>query len=560
MHYEAPSDWHELVRADGRGRPRWPRRKAALGAAAVAALAASTFITSTAVLAGSPTLRTDGVASPGATLQVTGSGFASRDRIVLQWDDSVVISKKLRVSGSGTFETAVTIPSSATLGTHTIGAYDGSGQWKWQAFRSWRQIYNAAGAPLAQISVNVVSASPSADPTPTPKPTVTPAPTVSPTATPTPTSAPTATPTPKPTATPTTAPTPTPTPKPTPTPTTAPTPTPTPTPSTAPLAAPFGMAIAADTLANTTIDSSPVSYRFIPHRSGTLSSIRVYFEIGSGYSGGDGGTRRVSLTTDSGSTITSTTTSGTNRFVTLPLSAPLTAGTAYRIVFTNTSSSPSSNFVSANALMTWGGGDGSQPKFAGWQVLRGSTVRSGYLPILQLGFSDGGVDGIGYMECWQTSQPAIGGSNQVRESMTPSSTITVSQASVRLKRSNSGSSPVTVALTDAAGTVLRSGTIAASTFPVGSMVDGSGNVNAWGTAKFSSSVTLNAGTTYYLRVTSPSDTTYRAEAIRQGSSYGFSSGAYFGGVMQQNTGSGWAAVQAPYGGNGGEGDMQFYLR
>src|SRR4029453_720813 len=162
------------------------------------------------------------------------------------------------------------------------------------------------------------------------------------------------------------------------------------------------------------------------------------------------------------------------------------------------------------------------------------------------------------MEAWQTSQPAIGGNAKVRERFTPTSTVSVNSVQVRLKRDGSGSSPVTVSIMQGTTTV-ASGTISAGTFPVGSQCDCSGNHNGWGTVSLNA--TLNSGTTYDLLLTSPSDTVFRAEAIRQGSDYGFAPFSYFAdGRMQTSTdGTNFADLQAPYGGNAGQGDLQFWF-
>jgi hypothetical protein len=351
------------------------------------------------------------------------------------------------------------------------------------------------------------------------------------------------------------------------TPTVAPTATPTAAPTVAPTpGAPpptssgYGTGIAADDLANTQIggtDNGPttrVAYRFFT-AGGTLTAIHPYFETGSGYSGGTGGTRRIELTTDTGTVLASTTYSGLTRFPVIPLSATIPTG-AYRIVFTNIDPNAGANFVSANALFVWD--VMAQPKYPGWQVLwdfgSGWQVRSRYLPILQL---DGLPEGIGYMEAWQRTQPLIGGNAKVRERFTPSRSMSIGSVMVRLSRTGTGSSPLTVRLMQGSTTV-ASGTIPATSFPNGTPSDTSSNHNGWGTATLSAS--LLAGTVYDLLLTSPADTTFHAEAIREGEDYGFS--AHFSeGRMQSSTdGTTFTDLPAPYGGNAGQGDLQFYFK
>jgi hypothetical protein len=334
--------------------------------------------------------------------------------------------------------------------------------------------------------------------------------------------------------------------------------------------------VAADTLANTQIggtDNGPstrVAYRFIPARATSLTAIRVYFETGSGYSGGTGGSRSVTIQTDSagkpsGTILGSAAISGTTRFLTIPIRASLVAGTPYHVVFTNTDPSPSANFVSANALYAWD--LTSQPRYPGWQVLMdtgaGWVVRSRMLPILQLDDAMGS-QGVGYMECWQTRQPAISGARRVREHFTVSGgDRRVSEVSVRLKRDSTttGTSPLTVRL-ESGGDLVATGTIPATSFPLGTQVDGPGNHNAWGTATFAAPITLVSGRTYDLVLSAPGDTVFRAMAIREGVSYSFDSDTYFAdGIGQQDDGSGWRGFDQPGGTTSStQGDVQFYFR
>jgi hypothetical protein len=344
----------------------------------------------------------------------------------------------------------------------------------------------------------------------------------------------------------------------------------------------YGVAINADTLANTQIGgtdnsgNTKVAYRFTPDHNGALAAIRVYFEIGSRYGGGNGGQRSVTIQSDaggkpSGTVLARTTISGNTRFrrITFTNSATLTAGVRYHVVFVNTDASPRSNFVSANALYVWDSVSPDQPMYGDdWAVLidhgGGWSQRSNYTPILQLDYSNGASDGIGYMEAWQRVQPAIGGTKKVRERFTVTgSNRTVTQVSVRLKRDGSaGSGALTVRLEDGSGNAIDEGTIPASAFPIGSQVDGSGNHNAWGTFRFSTTRTLVRGETYHLVLSAPSGTTFRAQPIREGVDYGFDPATYFAdGTGQYDAGSGWRGFDQPGGSsNSDQGDLQFYFR
>src|SRR5579859_2196830 len=64
----------------------------------------------------------------------------------------------------------------------------------------------------------------------------------------------------------------------------------------------YGSKWAADSLANTRIGPVQIQgdYRFRATHTGTLAAIHTYFQTGSGYSGGTGGTYRIDLETDDG--------------------------------------------------------------------------------------------------------------------------------------------------------------------------------------------------------------------------------------------------------------------
>jgi len=75
-----------------------------------------------ATMAGGPSLSVSGASNPGQYVSVTGTGFASGMRVQLQWDGSTRRMPQLSVSSSGKFTTRFRIPSSATLGDHTLSA------------------------------------------------------------------------------------------------------------------------------------------------------------------------------------------------------------------------------------------------------------------------------------------------------------------------------------------------------------------------------------------------------------------------------------------------------
>ncbi|OGN88180.1 MAG: hypothetical protein A2X23_04480 [Chloroflexi bacterium GWC2_73_18] len=143
--------------------------------------------------AASASLSVSGQALAGSRIVVTGSDFATRQRLQLLWDGSTSGMPAPRADTAGSFVVGVTVPSTTTPGSHQLSA----------APRTRQGSAHRAGTPLATVVVYV------GEPTPAPTAASTPTPTAAPTATPTaaptaaPTAVPTATPTPVPTAVPT---------------------------------------------------------------------------------------------------------------------------------------------------------------------------------------------------------------------------------------------------------------------------------------------------------------------------------------------------------------------
>jgi hypothetical protein len=355
----------------------------------------------------------------------------------------------------------------------------------------------------------------------------------------------------------------------------------------------YGPAIGADTLGNTQVGgpdaggdrNTRVSYRFRAGTSSSLESIRLYLEDGPGYSGGDGGELTISLQADdgtpahapSGTPLASVTFRPGNpiedRLGTITFGSPaaVTAGSLYHVVFENTGSQPTEDFVSVNGLLVWEAESPRQPKYTDldWAQLvdngGGWVERPRSTPILSLRYGDGVIEGMGYMEAWQHIQPAISGSNRVRERFKVSGPDRiVSSVSVRLKRDsgNTGNSPLAVNLETAAGELVAAGTIPAEEFPVGTEGDGRDNYNGWGHVTFTEPVTLRSGEIYHLILSAPSDTVFRAMPIRKGVEYGFDANTWFAdGIGQFDDGSGWVGFEQPGGSpNSRQGDLQFYFQ
>jgi hypothetical protein len=342
----------------------------------------------------------------------------------------------------------------------------------------------------------------------------------------------------------------------------------------------YGMGIGADSLANTQVGGSDcncannsTSYRFLASTSSQLDSVRIYLMSGSGYSGGNGGTLSISVQTDdgsalhapSGTVLASTTITPGNPvsigylpLVTFSSPATLVAGRLYHIVFRNTAASPTANYVSVNALWTSAVTTPRQQAYSDvdWAQLMndgsGWAVRQNYTPILDLAYANGVQAGMGYMEVWVNAPETISGSSAVRENFTPTADHSVSSVSVRV-RQLSGSSPLTIRLETAGGTVLATGSIAAASI---------GSSPTWVTTDLSSDVNLNAGQGYLLVLSAPSDSAYSAFAIERGNNYQFAPTTYFrDGYGQYTTGSGWSGFNQPGGSsNNTNSDLQFLFR
>jgi hypothetical protein len=296
----------------------------------------------------------------------------------------------------------------------------------------------------------------------------------------------------------------------------------------------YGSKWAADGLANTVIGAghNQGDYRFRSTHTGTLAAIHTYWQNGSGYGSGNGGTYRIDLETDdgtsnhfaSGKVLATTNELHPNTlFVTETFSSPatITSGTLYHIVYTNIDPSPSVNYTSLDMIWVAGGTKAptpSQPTVSDtdwahlynqgtisapvwhWRSQASSGDGGNYMPTMQLDFTDGTSYGNGYMEVWiETSRKTINGSNAAREAFTVSGpSLTAGSVTVRL-RHDSGIDPVTVAVLDGTGTSVTSCAV-----PYTAVIPSGTGGDNWVTCQFSSPLALNSGSTYALKLAAPS--------------------------------------------------------
>lgn len=353
----------------------------------------------------------------------------------------------------------------------------------------------------------------------------------------------------------------------------------------------YGSAIAADNLANTVVGSSSnvvVSYRVRANHTGALQSISVYLIPNkAGYAAGTGGTIRVSINTDDGTAAHNPTSTMLASHVitnyqnlspsiyfpqlTFPSPANLVAGQLYHVVFTNIDANPSANYLSVDALYEPNPPASTQPSmtdtdFAEIMTQAGQpwTERKGYTPTLQMQYTDGWRQGIGYMEVWYNVPQLASGSSAVREAFTVSgASKTVSSVTVRGVRV-SGSDPLIVRLENADGTLIEEGSIPASSFKTGaSAADAYGSpLNySWATYTFSSARTLASGQSYHLDLEATSTSAYDFFPIRKGVSYGFQIPTYFpdGYAQFKVNGGSWNGWTEWGVANRTDADLQFYF-
>ncbi len=327
----------------------------------------------------------------------------------------------------------------------------------------------------------------------------------------------------------------------------------------------FGPAINCDTKANLQVgwtNKARLSHRFRCTVSSSVTAVRCAQRGGSGYSGGTGGTMRVSIQGDKsgspdgnvlafGSWGPKVPSGGIFDNVPMTSSASLTAGKLYHVVYENVDPAPQSNYVSINHLFVYTAVTPRQPKFpdtdlgvlydsgAGW-VLQGK-----YTPCIDVAYANGKHDGQGYIGMigsipasnYPVSFAAIGGTAMCRERFTPTADHIVSSASVRVRR-QSGTGALTLSLD---GVAL--GSIAATSVPLSSAgADNGGSV--WAQVRFVGNLTIKGGIEHALTLTAPSGTTYTAAPIRAGTDSGFDASLSFSeGTFEYTTdGKTWAEM------------------
>jgi hypothetical protein len=335
----------------------------------------------------------------------------------------------------------------------------------------------------------------------------------------------------------------------------------------------YGPGIAMYGLANTTLDTNTVSYRFRAAYSGPAPTYHFYVIIShAGYSGGTNGSINVQLETDDGSvshlpsgtvlgSFLITNAANTQNFpvVTLSPVPSLNQGTLYHLVFTNQDASPTVNYCSIDAMensVTPAAPAQLTVPDLDWQELYlcsscGWQVRTGYSPVLEIDYASGQAQGMGYMESWvNTSAVSLTGSNQVREQFTVSGPTRIVN-NIYFRVAPGGTGAVTATLAIQGGTTLATGTMTAA--PTGAGI-------GWLTLPMSTQ-TLASGQSYYVTFSSPAGS-FSVWPIRRGVSQAFSTRTYFNdGFAQLNIGSGWVGFADESGNpNQTDDDLQVFIQ
>ncbi|MFH0980638.1 MAG: hypothetical protein V2A79_03755 [Planctomycetota bacterium] len=339
----------------------------------------------------------------------------------------------------------------------------------------------------------------------------------------------------------------------------------------------YGSAFNMDTKDNFRIGGSGLarmSHRFRASTTSPLLSVRWCQRGGaSGYSGGTGGSYRITVQTDSGGAPSGAVLAATSytpnwpggdwapfEMQTFPVPATLTQGQLYHVVFENVDPAPTRNYISANNAYVY---DRvympRQPAFSNDLAVIYDTG-SGWkeqpdTPIVDLTYANGVHDGQAYIQAMAPQAGYISGVKMVRERFTVSGGDRTAQSvSVRLLRlAGSGSNPLIFRLETGAGAEIESVSVLVSSVVVGTLGDCS--CGDWVTARFLQSHVLANGQTYNLRLSTGFGVTYACVPIREGTDSGLLSYAFRDGSGQRTTdGVTWADLYpwSPV-------DLQFYF-
>jgi hypothetical protein len=349
-----------------------------------------------------------------------------------------------------------------------------------------------------------------------------------------------------------------------------------------------GTMVGADTLANTRIGGpygTVLAFRFRAQWTGRVRAVRFYAVLNSdgrdGYSNGTGGTLKVTLTRDSGAprhvpapgALASATLVPPRRdgwpLVQFHRSVPVVAGHYYHVVFTNNDRDPKNNYISVNALLSYGSTEPAPRVPDGMGVLLGTSADGGrtarswetraesagerYAPILDVvGTGSDQHFGLGYMEVWSGNAKPIGGDAQVRQLLGAAPGQVITGAWLRVQRSDGATAPLKLSIERTDGSVLGSGSVAADAIASGRP--------HWAHVRFSQPAKVDGGAGITLTASARDADAYEAFPIRKGTEFGFSARTVFdGGYAQFTDGGSWVGWDQWGGHDLHNGDLQFML-
>ncbi len=354
----------------------------------------------------------------------------------------------------------------------------------------------------------------------------------------------------------------------------------------------YGSGIGVDSKSNWYIgggNSAQASIRFRASTSSQLTKIIVQMRggvnpDGSRYSDGTGGTVRVRLQTDDGTSnhrpsgnslatlsfVPGNPTGGWGTFDTYTFPSPtsVTANTLYHLVFDNTDPAQTTNYVSINNIITFAAYTPRQPALSDdFAFLYADPSPFNLKPQetadIDIIYADGTHDGQAYSQsrCDIEGSAGIisGSSNMVREHFTVSGgNKIVTQAWVRVKRI-SGSGDLTLRLEKGDGTLIEQGTVPASSVSIRSIgCDINNEPRDWVNITFSAPQTLANTQTYNLSLSTAAGTEYIMTAVQVDNINPMLSRRFTDGKGQYTTdgGSSWNDIYlwAPFAPS-----MQFYF-
>jgi hypothetical protein len=356
----------------------------------------------------------------------------------------------------------------------------------------------------------------------------------------------------------------------------------------------FGVA-----LADARVTTSRNWQRFRAYHTGNIVSVRWWSTLynDGNYSSGSGGEIRVRIFNHNASTNSPGTQVGTgsNTFdvnlttnanvsqaghlSTLSSPVPVVEGTLYYIVWDNTDPNPSSNWSGVDCincgLNTTASAAGVNPgidHYGDWAFAQSNTPspddRS--QAVFALTYSDGFVQGLGYVNTWDPIGSAVDSTNRfnarvtstqfIRQSFIPYQTMTASQLGVAMDLV-SGTDTMVCRIEDSSGNLIQTVNYSASDFSNAAPMPG--REYKWVVKNLSSNLTFVQGVTYRIRFHTTGSTIWRLTANHDGTAYGYPRGmCTVNGFAQfsTNSGSSWVGWTAHDVTNRTDADLCFYFR